>query len=178
MKKTIKYSILGLAALCTVVLCGGYYMLGHALKPEGLITRSRNIAESYNFMFEQYPELQPWVDSLVTVGALKDFYIENDHGETLHALYVAATHPTPKTAVIVHGYTDNAVRMLMIGYLYNKEMDFNILLPDLYGHGMSEGNHAQMGWKDRLDVLQWTETADELFGRRHTDSVASRSTEM
>ena len=33
MKKTIKYSILGLAALCTVVLCGGYYMLGHALKP-------------------------------------------------------------------------------------------------------------------------------------------------
>ena len=80
MKKTIKYSILGLAALCTVVLCGGYYMLGHALKPEGLITRSRNIAESYNFMFEQYPELQPWVDSLVTVGALKDFYIENDHG--------------------------------------------------------------------------------------------------
>ena len=66
----------------------------------------------------------------------------------------------------------------MIGYLYNKEMDFNILLPDLYGHGMSEGNHAQMGWKDRLDVLQWTETADELFGRRHTDSVASRSTEM
>ena len=35
-----------------------------------------------------------------------------------------------------------------------------------------------MGWKDRLDVLQWTETADELFGRRHTDSVASRSTEM
>ena len=178
MKKTIKYSILGLAALCTVVLCGGYYMLGHALKPEGLITRSRNIAESYNFMFEQYPELQPWVDSLVTVGALKDFYIENDHGETLHALYVAAAHPTPKTAVIVHGYTDNAVRMLMIGYLYNKEMDFNILLPDLYGHGMSEGNHAQMGWKDRLDVLQWTETADELFGRRHTDSVASRSTEM
>ena len=45
MKKTIKYSILGLAALCTVVLCGGYYMLGHALKPEGLITRSRNIAD-------------------------------------------------------------------------------------------------------------------------------------
>ena len=40
-----------------------------------------------------------------------------------------------KTAVIVHGYTDNAVRMLMIGYLYSKEMGFNILLPDLYGHG-------------------------------------------
>ena len=43
---------------------------------------------------------------------------------------------------------------------------------------MSEGNHVQMGWKDRLDVLQWTETADELFGRNHADSIASRSTKM
>ena len=30
MKKAIKYSILGLAALCTVLLCGGYYMLGYS----------------------------------------------------------------------------------------------------------------------------------------------------
>ena len=130
MKKAIKYSILGLAALCTVLLCGGYYMLGYSLKPDDLVSRSRNIAASYDFMYERYPELHPWVDSLMTAGALKDFYIENDRGETLHALYVAAAHPTLKTAVIVHGYTDNAVRMLMIGYLYSKEMGFNILLPD------------------------------------------------
>lgn len=129
MKKAIKYSILGLAALCTVLLCGGYYMLGYSLKPDDLVSRSRNIAASYDFMYERYPELHPWVDSLMTAGALKDFYIENDRGETLHALYVAAAHPTLKTAVIVHGYTDNAVRMLMIGYLYSKEMGFNILLP-------------------------------------------------
>lgn len=179
MKKAIKYSFISLVVLCAILLCGGYYMLGYALKPEELVTRSRNIAESYNFMYERYPELQPWVDSLMTVGALKDFYIENDGGETLHALYVAAARPTRKTAVIVHGYTDNAVRMLMIGHLYNKVMDFNILLPDLYGHGMSEGDHAQMGWKDRLDVLQWTEAADELFGRNNMpDSIGICSTEM
>ena len=52
MKKTIKYSILGLAALCTVVLCGGYYMLGHALKPEGLITRSRNIVNNLGVILD------------------------------------------------------------------------------------------------------------------------------
>ena len=33
MKKAIKYSILSLAALCTLLLCGGYYMLGYSLKP-------------------------------------------------------------------------------------------------------------------------------------------------
>ncbi len=165
MKKTIKYSILGLAALCTVLLCGGYYMLGYALKPGDLVSRSRNIAASYDFMYERYPELHPWVDSLVTVGALKDFYIENDRGETLHALYVAAARPTGKTAVIVHGYTDNAVRMLMIGYLYNNDLNYNILLPDLQDNGLSEGPAIQMGWKDRLDVLNWMNIANDIFGK-------------
>lgn len=96
MKKTIKYSILGLAALCTLLLCGGYYMLGYALKPEELATRSRDIASSYELMYEHYPELQPWMDSLMTVGALKDFYIENDRGETLHALSMLQP-PSPPT---------------------------------------------------------------------------------
>lgn len=179
MKKTLKYSFIGLVILCTILLCGGYYMLGYALKPEQLATHSRDIAASLVSMYEQYPELQPWADSLIAEGALKDFYIENDRGETLHALYVAAARPTRKTAVIVHGYTDNAVRMLMIGYLYSKKMGFNILLPDLYGHGMSGGDHVQMGWKDRLDVLQWTETADELFSRGNApDSPDVRNTEM
>lgn len=54
-------------------------------------------------MYERYPELHPWVDSLMTAGALKDFYIENDRGETLHALYVAAAHPTLKQQ---SSYTD------------------------------------------------------------------------
>ena len=164
MKKAIKYSILGLAALCTVLLCGGYYMLGYSLKPDDLVSRSRNIAASYDFMYERYPELHPWVDSLMTAGALKDFYIENDRGETLHALYVAAAHPTLKTAVIVHGYTDNAIRMFHIGYLYNQSLDYNILLPDLRYTGLTEGDAIQMGWLDRKDVLQWIDTAPALFG--------------
>ena len=151
MKKILKYSFIGLAALCTALLCGGYYMLGHALNPDELITRSRNSQASYEYMFGQYPELKPWVDSLQTAGALRDFYIKNDRGETLHALYVAAAEPTRKTAVIVHGYTDNSIRMLNIGYLYNRQLKYNILLPDLHGHGASEGAEIQMGWLDRLE---------------------------
>lgn len=54
--------------------------------------------------------------------------------------------------------------MMMIGYLYNRQLGYNILLPDLYGHGLSGGTEVQMGWKDRLDVLRWTEEANHLFG--------------
>ena len=96
--------------------------------------------------------------------------IRRADGVRLHALYAAAPHPTDRTAVIVHGYTDNAVRMLMIGYLYNHDLGYNILLPDLYYHGRSEGRAIQMGWKDRLDVLRWMQIADSLFGG-HTRQV-------
>lgn len=178
MKKALKYSLISFIVLCTVLVCGGYYMLGYALKPEDMVTRSRNIPASYEHMFELYPELHPWVDSLQRVGALRDFYIENDRGNTLHALYIAAAEPTPKTAVIVHGYTDNSVRMLNIGYLYNRQLKYNVLLPDLYGHGMSDGTEIQMGWLDRLDVLQWTETADELFGRNNETVNMGDSTRL
>lgn len=165
MKKTIRYTFITLAVLCALLLCTGYYMLGYSLRPEALQSRSRDIEASFRQLYQNYPYLEPWVDSLQTAGALHDLYMDSDRGETLHALYVAAPQPTGRTAVIVHGYTDNAVRMLMIGYLYNKVLGCNILLPDLHAHGLSEGNEVQMGWLDRLDVLQWTATADELFGR-------------
>ena len=42
-------------------------------------------------------------------------------------------------------------------------MGYNVLLPDLYGHGESEGDHIQMGWKDRWDVIRWSEIANEIF---------------
>lgn len=62
MKKAIKYSILGLAALCTVLLCGGYYMLGYSLKPDDLVSRSRNIAASYDSCTSAIPNCTPgWI---------------------------------------------------------------------------------------------------------------------
>ena len=164
MKKSIKYSLIAVITLAAILLCAGYYMLGYALKPEGLVTRSRNTQTSLEYMQETYPEVGRWIDSLQTAGALRDLYIENDEGTRLHALDVQAADSTDRTAVIVHGYTDNSIRMLMIGYLYNRQLGYNILLPDLYGHGLSGGTEAQMGWKDRLDVLLWTDEANRLLG--------------
>ena len=164
MKKTIKYSLTAIIALAALLLCAGYYMLGYALKPAELVTRSRDIEGSLKYMAENYPDVSRRIDSLKNVGALHELYIENDEGRRLHALYVPAADSTRHTAVIVHGYTDNSIRMMMIGYLYNRQLGYNILLPDLYGHGLSEGTEVQMGWKDRLDVLLWTDEANHLFG--------------
>ena len=34
-------------------------------------------------------------------------------------------------------------------------MCYNVLIPDLRSHGLSEGNYIGMGWDDRLDIISW-----------------------
>ena len=138
------------------------YLQWYALEAGGN-ERGKNLETSYAFMYEHYPFLSHWVDSLQRENALRDTFILAEDGARLHALYLYADTLTAHTAVAVHGYTDNAVRMLHIAYLYNHDLHYNVLLPDLRFAGQSEGDHIQMGWKDRLDVLRWMEVANELF---------------
>ena len=141
MKRIVRIVVVSVLLLAAIVAGGSLYMLSYSLRPDATM-RAKN-ASSYEYMYGEYPFLRPWVDSLERTGALRD---------------------TDRTAVIVHGYTDNAVRMLMIGYLYNRDLGCNILLPDLYYHGQSEGRAIRMGWKDRFDVLRWMDIANDIFG--------------
>ena len=182
MKKNIRYGLLGLLAGAVVALTGGsFYMLGYSLTPKD--NKGKDIPGSYEYMHSKYPFITPWLDSLQTTGALRDTFIINRKGRQLHAMFASAAKPTDKTAVIVHGYTDNAIRMLMIGYLYNNDLNYNILLPDLQDNGLSEGPAIQMGWKDRLDVLNWMNIANDIFGKRtqmvvHGISMGAATTMM
>ena len=163
MKKGIKYSLLGLLTVIIITFVGGsYYMLGYSLTPKD--NKGKDIPASYERVRSEYPFIRSWLDSLQTVGALRDTFIINPEGRQLHAVFAAASTPTDKTAVLVHGYEGNAIRMLMIGYLYNNKLGYNIFLPDLQDHGLSGGPAIQMGWKDRLDVLQWMNIANRLYG--------------
>lgn len=162
MKRKAFYSLFIVFLLMLLILVGGsFYMIDYSLKP---VHRGRNEVESIEYMYKEYPYVKLWMDSLQKVTALKDTFIHNKEGKRLHAYYVVAPKPTYKTAVIIHGYTDNAIRMMMIGYLYNHDLHYNILLPDLQYHGQSDGNAIQMGWKDRLDVLEWMDVAQSIYG--------------
>ena len=163
MKKWVRY----LSIICLVLILflglSGFFFLNYALKPN---------VKPYSFesVKAQYPYIAPWLDSLQTHKALKDTFIINKEGVKLHAYYVLAKQPTPKTAVLIHGYTDNSISMFSLGYMYNQEFNYNIILPDLQYHGESEGSIIQMGWKDRLDILEWIDLAPTLL-RTNPDFV-------
>lgn len=150
-----------LLALILTVTGGSLYMLNYSLRPEN---RGKDLQGSMEYMMQNYPQLKPWIDSLQQHRALRDTFITAPDGIRLHAYYVHASRPSRRTAVVVHGYTDNAIRIFQIGYLYNHSLDYNILIPDLRYSGLSEGDDFQMGWLDRKDIIQWIHTAPALFG--------------
>ncbi|MGL4518957.1 MAG: alpha/beta hydrolase [Phocaeicola sp.] len=161
MKKIARITTLTLLLLTALLWGASSYFLNFALQP---VNEGKDLAGSWDYMLQKYPYLEEWRDSLIQASALKDTFIYAPDGVKMHAYYVKAAQPTNKTALIVHGYTDNAIRMMMIGYLYNKDLSFNILLPDLRYTGLSEGEAIQMGWLDRKDVIQWMEVAHQLYG--------------
>ncbi|MHC1684076.1 MAG: alpha/beta hydrolase [Clostridiaceae bacterium] len=73
----------------------------------------------------------------------------------LSAAYLKNNEKSNKTVILVHGYAGHRNDMYFISRFYYEKLGFNLLIPDLRGHGKSEGNYIGMGWKDRMDILKW-----------------------
>lgn len=164
MKKTYKTLLLSAAAvivlLVAAVAAGSWYMLGFSLSPD---PNRRDVDSAYRVLYSRVPDMRPWVDSVRRGGLLRDTTITMSDGRRAHALYMRADSAHGRTAIVVHGYKDQAVKFLYLGRMYQRDLACNILLPDLSAHGRSDGEAIQMGWKDRLDVMRWIEVAHGLF---------------
>lgn len=83
-----------------------------------------------------------------------DVYIQSTDGLMLQALTYKQPATTHKWAINVHFYLGDNTRM--IPWTRNfYDHGFNVLAPNLRGHGKSEGDYIGMGWDDRLDLVQW-----------------------
>lgn len=80
--------------------------------------------------------------------------IKNRKGVTLHAVEFLNPENTNVWAVVLHGWTNckREVSSYAMEY-YNR--GFNVLIPDMRGHGNSESKFVSMGWLDRLDITDW-----------------------
>ena len=155
------YVILGIILVLLAVIFGASrFMLGFSLNSD---PNRKDVDSTYNILYERFPDMRNWVDSLQSSGRLRDTFVVMPDGLRMHALYLRADDARGRTAVLVHGYKDAAVKFLHLARMYNRDMGYNVLMPDLHGHGLSEGEDIQMGWKDADDVLQWIEIAEALF---------------
>lgn len=166
MTRTLWRIIWFVITLLLLAIAGGsYYMVYAGLRPS-----HHNEKDVMTYMYSEYPHLRHWTDSLHRNYALKDTAILSPDSLNLHAYYIKAPKPTLNTAVVVHGHRCQAARMFHIAYMFQHDMGFNVLLPDLRSHGKSEGDHIQMGWNDRKDLIQWIDVANGRFRDNRTDT--------
>ena len=167
MKKGIIIVVAIVVAVLVVATIGGsFYMIDYALAPDAERT---DTAACFRELVKKYPEVRPWLDSLNQRGALRDTFIMMPTGEKHHGYFirqesgVGSQEGRSPVAIVVHGWRDTAIKFMMIARIYELA-GYNVLMPDLHAHGLSEGEAVQMGWKDRKDVLHWMTVASELFG--------------
>ncbi len=154
----------GVALATASIVSGAAYMLNYALAPHKVDAQA-----GLRKLLDRNPDLKPWVDSITTAGGIKHLNA-TIRGNRLHALWLPAAAPSNKLAVVVHGYKNNAWQMLHVAQIYSQQ-GYNVLLPDLYAHGESEGDHINMGWHDRLDVMAWLKAGIRLSGGDSAQAV-------
>jgi fermentation-respiration switch protein FrsA (DUF1100 family) len=94
----------------------------------------------------------------------KNLELTSFDGLTLKGYYLPAKNPTNKTVIFAHGYLGHAFDMGIFGEYYYEELGYNIFMPDLRGHGASEGDYYGFGWHDRIDLHDWIDKLIELNG--------------
>nr|WP_223155073.1 alpha/beta hydrolase [Alkalibacillus aidingensis] len=101
-----------------------------------------------------------WVSS----QPFDEWELESYDGLTLQGYYLEAKEPSNQTVVLAHGYLGRATDMGLFGQHYYEDLGYNIFMPDLRGHGNSEGDYIGFGWHDRLDILDWVDQIIEHQG--------------
>ncbi|KXU45377.1 MAG: alpha/beta hydrolase [Longibaculum muris] len=147
MKKAVKVivfiSVFCLIVLSCLALYVGNYLYDYTLNPYA----KHNISEKIETNEDVEQASRLWLnEKSVNVS------IESDDHLQLHGYFIEQDHPI--YVIMVHGYRGDGASIIAPIKKFYKQ-GYNLLIPDLRGHGLSEGDYIGMGWDDRLDILKW-----------------------
>ena len=100
----------------------------------------------------------------------EDVYLRSGDGLQLHANFIPSEYDAEehRYAVCVHGYADASDSMGLYARVYRDRLGMHVLLPDLRGHGKSDGDYVGMGYHDSLGILSWI---DWILERDHDAQI-------
>lgn len=157
MKKILK------AVAGTAAGVGAAYLLLGEVVYEGVINIKLNNFIRSGGAFEDPKENEFWEKCTIAHEAA-DWYDSLGIGETIiwsseikrntFAEVIFADEKTDKWAVIIHGYSRSPKSMAYYAKVYH-EMGFNIVMPNMTGHGSDGSSYCSMGYYDRYVVIDW-----------------------
>ena len=72
----------------------------------------------------------------------------------LKAIYYPCKNSS-KTMIWVHGYTSHAERESAFPSLFYRSLGYNVLIPYLRAHDISQGKYISFGALEHLDMINW-----------------------
>jgi uncharacterized protein len=134
----------------------------------------------YNRVFVIKERREYWDDSYLGARLLKEDYqttinwakktqhkpisITSFDGLKLYGRYYDHSINSPNV-ILIHGYRSVSNRMLDLAKFYFEDLNMNVLLIDLRGHGLSEGDNIGMGYLDSHDLISWVNFLNGRSGR-------------
>ncbi len=173
-KRVIKAALVTVAAIILILVAGSFYLLHVSLGD----LSGKDIASRRAILAEEAPDVLSWADSLKECGIMRDTTMTTHDGRHLHAVYASAPDSTNRTMMILHGYTCNVYSSMKIARMFRDSLRLNIFMPEHHGHGQSDGNEVQMGWKDADDVLEWIPIVVRLFCESDSAQIAIQGVSM
>lgn len=150
MKKMMKIFII-IVLLLTVIGSGVLLYAGNYLYNLALNPATDKSAIFDNEATKNENEVSKTKYSIVESEST-DVYAMSDDGLKLHSYSI---HQDSNTwVIVVHGYTSQGNEMSWAAQSFY-DQGYNVLVPDLRGHGKSDGDYIGMGWDDRKDIITW-----------------------
>lgn len=146
MKKIIKIISI-IILILTIFIMGITLYIGNYLYDYTLNPHSNHSLFDSELYQKDTQDAQKWLEDKsvhLSISSYDDLF--------LHAYYIEQNNPI--YAIMVHGYRGDSSSIISpVKHFY--EQGYNLLIPDLRGHGQSEGDYIGMGWDDRYDIMGW-----------------------
>lgn len=150
MKNFIKFIVITAVLLTGIIAYLGNFMLEVAVHPEDDLRHQYDTC--YAQIYRKYPEMKVWHDTLVEKGNWRDTMLVAQDGMKRHGMILRHDSLSKGATIVLHGYNDNAPRMMRYAYLHYEILGRDVIIPEHCNHGLSEGDHIRFGWLDRLDI--------------------------
>ncbi|WP_280771746.1 alpha/beta hydrolase [Salipaludibacillus daqingensis] len=167
MKKIITILISFLVLAVIALTFAGDYFYNEAVK-RGTATELHREDEAIPVMVDRenerlIEEATEWYENqtfeTLTMTSYDDLLLEGH--------FLEQENSADKTVLLAHGFRNERENMADFVQFYY-DQGFDVFIPDLRGHGESEGDYIGFGWHDRLDLKQWTE---QLIEEKNSSSI-------
>lgn len=162
-----KYIILIIAIVLFIYLVISYIIYSKMIRHGGF--RNGGIVKQTDPFFA--PSFD-WFSKVVK----EKVHIHGYDGTKLQGFYIPSyNEQSTLTAIILHGYSGQNTDMAIVAQTYS-DLGFKILLPDLRGHGLSEGEFSTFGHYESYDLKKWIHFILRTYGE--TDQILLHGVSM